>query len=100
MEISTTILIPMCEAYMSYINATDFLPDKLIQEIQNYIQGTQIYIPMKGKQRVGWGEKNGTKEKLRKRNLQIKKLKNAGVSIIDLAEMHHLSCDSIKKIVY
>ncbi len=85
---------------MSYINAIDFLPDTLIQEIQNYVQGTQIYIPMKENQRVGWGEKNGTKEKLRKRNSQIKALKQAGVSIGDLAEMHHLSCDSIKKIVY
>ncbi len=85
---------------MSYINATDFLPDTLIQEIQNYIQGTQIYIPMKGNKRIGWGEKNGTKEKLRKRNSQIKELKQSGVSIADLAKMHHLSCDSIKKIVY
>ncbi len=42
---------------MSYINAIDFLPDTLIQEIQNYVQGTQIYIPMKENQRVGWGEK-------------------------------------------
>ena len=31
---------------MKYINANVILPEKLIEEIQKYIQGKYIYIPM------------------------------------------------------
>ncbi len=32
---------------MKYINANMILPEKLIEEIQKYIQGKYIYIPIK-----------------------------------------------------
>ena len=32
---------------MKYINANVILPEKLIEEIQKYIQGKYIYIPIK-----------------------------------------------------
>lgn len=31
---------------MKYINANVILPEKLIEEIQKYIQGKYIYIPI------------------------------------------------------
>jgi hypothetical protein len=34
---------------MKYINANVILPEKLIEEIQKYIQGKYIYIPIKKK---------------------------------------------------
>lgn len=34
---------------MKYINANMILPEKLIEEIQKYIQGKYIYIPKKKK---------------------------------------------------
>jgi len=40
---------------MSYIKAEEILPPELINEIQKYIQGTQIYIPKKQGRRLGWG---------------------------------------------
>ena len=85
---------------MSYIKANDLLPPELVKEIQKYIQGTQIYIPKKYKKRLGWGQKNGTRQKLHHRNTMIRALKNSGHTIAELADQYHLSTDSIRKIVY
>ncbi|NNG02380.1 MAG: hypothetical protein HKM93_23605 [Desulfobacteraceae bacterium] len=84
---------------MPYIRAEECLPLELIGEIQKYIHGTQIYIPKKQK-RSGWGEKNGTREKLDHRNASIRSLKTSGLTIAELADRFHLSTDSIRKIVY
>ena len=35
------------EACMKYINAKDILPNALVKELQNYIQGGYIYVPTK-----------------------------------------------------
>ena len=85
---------------MPYLKAENHLPPDLVIEIQKYVHGVQIYIPGKSEERKKWGEKNGTKDKLRSRNAQIVNLKNNGHSINDLADYFHLSADSIKKIVY
>lgn len=34
---------------MNYKNANNILPDSLVQEIQQYVQGEYIYIPIKDK---------------------------------------------------
>lgn len=59
------------EARMKYINANLLLPDKLVKELQRYIQGGYIYVPVDEKQRRYWGELSGYKEELRKRNSEI-----------------------------
>ena len=55
------------EARMKYINANSLLPDKLVKELQRYIQGGYIYVPVDEKQHRYWGELSGYKEELRKR---------------------------------
>ena len=43
---------------MKYINANVInviLPEKLIEEIQKYIQGKYIYIPIKKENYKSWG---------------------------------------------
>lgn len=85
---------------MSYIRAEECLPPELIQEIQKYIRGTQIYIPRREKERCSWGEKNGTRKKLRQRNVRVKEMKSKGWKIEELADHFHLSPDSIRKILY
>ena len=35
------------EACMKYLNAQVILPDALVKELQNYVQGGYIYVPAK-----------------------------------------------------
>ena len=88
------------EARMKYINANSLLPDKLVKELQRYIQGGYIYIPVDEKQHRYWGELSGYKEELRKRNSEIIIEYNNGFSIKLLAEKYNLSVYAIRKIIY
>ncbi|WP_010248443.1 CD3324 family protein [Acetivibrio cellulolyticus] len=82
-----------------YKNGEVILPPKLLHELQKYIQGEIIYIPKKDKKRAGWGELNGTKFLILKRNTEIFNKYEKGHTTKDLAASYHLSEDSIKKIV-
>ncbi|MFW2487722.1 CD3324 family protein [Clostridium chromiireducens] len=84
---------------MCYKNGKDILPEKLLRELQKYIQGETIYIP-KNEERKGWGESNGTRLAIRKRNMEIYNLYKEGMKILDIAQKYNLSEDSIRKIVF
>lgn len=84
---------------MCYKNGKDILPENLLRELQKYIQGETIYIP-KNEERKGWGENNGTKLAIRKRNIEIYNLYKEGIKISDIAQKYNLSEDSIRKIVF
>lgn len=58
---------------MKYINANVILPEKLIEEIQKYIQGKYIYIPIKKENYKSWGVISGIKQEYKNRNKKIKK---------------------------
>ncbi len=88
------------ENILTYKNGKDVLPSNLLKQIQQYITGENIYIPTNQQERIGWGEKNGTKEYLINRNKQIYKQYLYGQSMGQLAQLFHLSKDSIKKIIY
>ncbi len=81
-----------------YFNAEEVLPAELLDEIQRYVQGAALYIPKQG-QRAGWGEKNGARQHIQQRNLEIAARHRRGESIARLMEEYHLGYDSIKKIV-
>lgn len=85
---------------MKYINATEILPQKLIDEIQTYITGEIIYIPQAEGQKSPWGSKTGTREKIKNRNKEIKSDKEKGKTIDELMIKYNLAYDTIKKIVY
>jgi Mor family transcriptional regulator len=84
---------------MSYKNGKDVLPPSLLKQLQDYIQGEIIYIPKREQKRAGWGENNGTRMIIEKRNQEIYRLYKNGSSIMDLIQMYHLSEDSIRKII-
>lgn len=84
---------------MCYKNGKDILPEKLLRELQKYIQGETIYIP-KNEERKGWGENNGTRVAIRKRNIEIYNLYKEGIKVSDIAQKYNLSEDSIRKIVF
>lgn len=85
---------------MRYVNAQEILPEELLIEIQKYVRGDLIYIPKPENERIQWGVLSGERQRLQKRNEQIKQRYQNGVSISKLAEQYHLSGETIKKIVY
>ncbi|MFS0836995.1 CD3324 family protein [Paenibacillus sp. UNC499MF] len=84
---------------MSYKNGKDILPASLLKELQNYIQGEIIYVPKKEKKRAGWGENNGTRLIIERRNREIFRLYQNGSTVLELIQAFHLSEDSIRKII-
>lgn len=85
---------------MRYMNAQDIIPQKLLAEIQQYVQGDLLYIPKPEKSRVKWGVHSGERERLSKRNALIKDTFRSGASLKSLAKEFNLSVETIKKIIY
>lgn len=84
---------------MEYKKGSDVLPAHLLEEIQEYVEGSLIYIPKKSG-KVGWGHLSGARQAIDKRNKKIRYLFKNGETIESLAEKFHLSEDTIRKIVY
>lgn len=88
------------EARMKYINAKILLPDRLVKELQKYIQGGYIYVPALKEQKKHWGELSGYKRELQERNQQIIAEYRDGISAEELADKYFLSVYAIRKIIY
>lgn len=84
---------------MEYKKGSDVLPAHLLEEIQEYVEGSLIYIPKKSG-KAGWGHLSGARQSIDKRNKKIRYLFDNGDTIDSLAEKFHLSEDTIRKIVY
>ena len=82
---------------MSYVSAEDVLPKELIETIQQYVSGKNIYIPCKEKK--VWGSQTKTKQYYKERNHEICVKHNIGVSIKMLAIEYSLSEKSIQRIL-
>ncbi|MFC6331868.1 CD3324 family protein [Paenibacillus septentrionalis] len=85
---------------MKYVKGNRIFPDKLLREIQTYIQGEYVYIPQIEGARKKWGVKSGQRERLARRNAEIRARFKNGVAIEQLTMTYHLSHETIKKIVY
>lgn len=88
------------EACMKYINAKDLLPHGLVKELQSYLQGGYIYIPVAEDRQKHWGEVSGYRLELQRRNRRIVEAYQKGASVEDLAESYCLSVYAIRKIIY
>lgn len=88
------------EARMKYLNAQVILPDALVKELQTYVQGEYIYVPVEQKQRKRWGEVSGYRQELEQRNQQIKEDYLNGISMEYLSEKYRLSVYAVRKIIY
>lgn len=85
---------------MSYVNADDVLPEYLVKEIQEYVDGQTIYIPRKCENIFSWGEKSGTRNRFAERNREIVSRYYSGESIISLSKMYFLSEKRIRGIIH
>ena len=85
---------------MKYINANAILPEKLVEDLQKYVQAGYIYVPAKNEQHKSWGELSGYREELRNRNQRIVSEYSKGISVEELADRYCLSRSAIRKIIY
>lgn len=83
---------------MKYKNAKNILPEELINQIQQYIQGDIIYIPIQ-RDKISWCEKNGAKNAIQSRNNEIFEPYNKGYSLKEIQDIFNLSESSIRKII-
>ncbi|MEY8424040.1 CD3324 family protein [Lachnospiraceae bacterium 38-14] len=84
---------------MKYVNAAEILPEKLLKEIQTYMDGGVLYIP-KSSAKKGWGSVNGSRKFYQKRNKEIQFLFENGYSIETLSKQYGLAHSTLKKIIY
>ncbi|MGP4078623.1 CD3324 family protein [Pseudalkalibacillus sp. R45] len=85
---------------MEYKNGKEVFPPSLLKEVQKHIQGELIYIPKKNNMRARWGEMNGSRQLLARRNKEIYQFYKDGWSFEDLEQKFNLSIESIRKIIY
>lgn len=84
---------------MGYVKAEEILPMEVIELIQEYVDGRNIYIPRKEKRRAVWGSGTEIREELGLRNRQIYSDFVSGKKVSELAELYFLSEKSIQRIV-
>jgi Mor family transcriptional regulator len=85
---------------MKYLKADQILPENLLTEVQKYIHGEMIYVPNPKGIRKKWGENSGNRILLNRRNAEIRRKFQDGLTIDQLAEEFCLSYDRVKKIIY
>ena len=84
---------------MNYKKGADVLPAYLLKEIQEYVEGSLVYIPKKSS-KAGWGDVSGARKLIDKRNSMIISMYEQGSAIGELADRFHLGEETVKKIVY
>ncbi len=84
---------------MDYIRAAEVLPQELIEQLQQYVDGAAVYIPKKEDGKKSWGEKTDTKTQLARRNSRIYADFLAGRSVKELAMEYFLAEKSIQRII-
>ena len=84
---------------MGYIHALEILPEGLIEEIQEYVDGLVIQIPKIKSKRCKWGEKTNTKAYFKERNSEIYNSYKNGSTVFELSEKYFLNPKSIQRII-
>ncbi len=84
---------------MRYLKAQNILDEKLVEAIQQHIDGVYLYIPRKVENKKPWGETSGIKQELIDRNSRIYNEFMAGTSIHSIAESWFLTEHTIRRII-
>lgn len=84
---------------MGYIRAEEFLPIEIIELIQQYVDGTNIYIPRKQENRQVWGSNTAYRCELQNRNERIYQDFLSGKPVKELANCYYLSEKSVQRII-
>ena len=84
---------------MGYRKAEEILPMEIIELIQQYVDGENIYIPRKADNRREWGKATKIRQELFVRNQKIFEDYCHGIKSAELADKYYLSEKSIQRIV-
>ena len=84
---------------MGYIRAEEILPVEIIELIQQYVDGENIYIPRKENMRQAWGAGTQIRRELSERNEAIFRDYLMGMKVAERACKYYLSKKSIQRIV-
>lgn len=84
---------------MKYEKAQNILPAHILEVIQEYIDGGYLYIPRKSNNKKSWGENSGIRKDLKRRNREIFKRYNEGISVKELTDKYYLTESSIRRII-
>jgi hypothetical protein len=84
---------------MSYKNAEEFLPEHLLTEIQQYVDGAYLYIPRQKDNRRAWGTSTKSCQCTMQRNCEIFRRYRAGSSVSELSALYFLSDKTIYHIL-
>ncbi len=84
---------------MGYRKAEEILPAELIERIQQYVDGQNIYIPRRTDNRLEWGARTEIRQELAVRNHQIYADYQSGMGITELTDKYCLSEKSIRRII-
>ena len=85
---------------MSYRSAEEILPVEIIELIQQYVDGENIYIPRKSETRKPWREGTQLNADLPARPRELYQGYLEGRKMAELADKYFLSEKSIQRIVY
>lgn len=84
---------------MKYVNAAEILPERLLRELQTYIDGDVLYVP-KYSSKEKWGTVSRSRSFYGERNREIRRLYREGRSMEALSEEYGLAHSTIRKIIY
>lgn len=84
---------------MSYKKAVHLLPESLLEQIQEYVDGESIYIPKKPENKREWGSETSIRLEYARRNRQIYEQYLAGSETKTLSEDYYLSIKTIQRII-
>ena len=84
---------------MGYMKAEEILPMEIIELIQQYVDGENIYIPRKADHRKEWGTGTQIRQELGARNQEIFQEYLSGRKVSELACKYYLSEKSIQRII-
>lgn len=84
---------------MGYIRAEEILPVEIVELIQQYVDGVNLYVPRKEEKRAGWGQVNRAREKIYMRDKHIYQDYLEGYRAEELAEKYFLSSKSIWRVL-
>lgn len=84
---------------MGYIKADEVLPESLLSQLQDYIDGKYLYIPRKEENKKSWGEITKSRQYTVQRNIEIYNRYKIGSTVKELAEEYYLSVKTIYKII-